>query len=119
LFYLDRRSSHRRELESENAQFYESARQVHALRNLGDKPLIVLTAGSPVPVPFLHDPLITTAGDGAKIWIDELQGALVRLSTRGKQIVVADSDHMMPFERPEAIVSAIREVLASSFEVRS
>jgi pimeloyl-ACP methyl ester carboxylesterase len=113
LFYFDRRASHRRELESENALFYESARQIPARGAVGDKPLIVLTAGKPVPVPFLHDPLITKPEEGAKVWIDELQVALVRLSTRGRQIIVPDSDHMIPFERPDAVVSAIREVLAA------
>jgi hypothetical protein len=33
-----------------------------------------------------------------------------QLSTRGKRIMVPDSDHMIPFERPDAIVAAIREV---------
>jgi pimeloyl-ACP methyl ester carboxylesterase len=116
LFYLDRRAGHRYELERENAEFYESGRQIRALttHTLGDKPLIVLTAGRPVPLPLLHDPLITAPEEGAKVWIDELQGALVQLSTHGRQIVVPDSDHMIPFERPDAVVSAIREVLASS-----
>jgi pimeloyl-ACP methyl ester carboxylesterase len=113
LFYLDRQAGHRHELERENAEFYESVGQVRAAPNLGDKPLIVLTAGSPVPVPYLHDPLIRQPEEGAKIWIEELQGALVRLSTRGRQIVVPGSDHMIPFERPESVVSAVREVLAA------
>jgi pimeloyl-ACP methyl ester carboxylesterase len=113
LFYLDRRASHRHELARENALFYESSDQVRTRGAFGDKPLIVLTAGRPVPVPFLHEPLVTKPEEGAAVWINELQGALVRLSTRGKQIVVPDSDHMIPFERPDAVISAIREVLAA------
>ena len=37
-----------------------------------------------------------------------------QLSTRGRQIMVPDSDHMIPFERPDAIVAAIREVFTSA-----
>jgi pimeloyl-ACP methyl ester carboxylesterase len=45
-----------------------------------------------------------------KVWINELQVRLARLSTRGKQIVVPDSTHMIPLERPDAVISAVREV---------
>ena len=34
----------------------------------------------------------------------------MRLSTRGEQIVVPDSTHDMPQDRPDAIVSAIHTV---------
>ena len=37
--------------------------------------------------------------------------AETHLSTRGKQIVLPDSGHLIPFEHPEAVVAAIREVL--------
>jgi hypothetical protein len=37
-----------------------------------------------------------------------------QLSTRGKRIMVPDSDHMIPFERPDTIVAAIREVCAAA-----
>jgi len=33
-----------------------------------------------------------------------------RRSTRGKQIVVPDSAHMIPWERADAVVNAIRAV---------
>jgi hypothetical protein len=48
--------------------------------------------------------------DQRRVWVEILQADLARLSTRGRQIIVPDSDHMIPFERPDAIVSAIREV---------
>jgi hypothetical protein len=43
------------------------------------------------------------------MWINVLQVAQAHLSTRGKQIVVPDSGNLMP-ERPDRIISAIREV---------
>ena len=44
--------------------------------------------------------------DLKQAWINGLQVREAHLSTRGKQIVVPDSDHMIPFERPDAVVSA-------------
>jgi hypothetical protein len=50
--------------------------------------------------------------DIQSIWINDLQFQLVHLSSQGKQIMVPDSDHMIPLERPDAIVSAVYEVCA-------
>ena len=44
------------------------------------------------------------------LWVNELQGALVRLSTRGRQVVLEDSGHLVQFERADAVISAVREV---------
>ena len=43
-------------------------------------------------------------------WVNGLQLRLVRLSRRGKRLIVADSGHDMPAERPDAIVAAVREL---------
>ena len=45
-----------------------------------------------------------------KVWISALQAEEAHLSTRGDQVVVLDSDHMIPFERPDTLIGAIREV---------
>jgi hypothetical protein len=82
--------------------------QVKAAGNLGDRPLIVLTAGKPYdPEPLLTNEQMERQN---RLWIDDLQAGFARLSTRGKQIVVPDSGHMIPLEQPDAVVSAIREV---------
>ena len=44
------------------------------------------------------------------VWVNDLQVQEAHLSIRGKQIVVPDSDHMIPFERPDTIVNAVRDV---------
>jgi hypothetical protein len=44
------------------------------------------------------------------LWINVLQAQEAKLSTRGKQVVVPDSTYMIPYERPDAVVSAIHEV---------
>jgi hypothetical protein len=49
-------------------------------------------------------------------WLHQLQPELAGLSTAGKQIVVDDSDHGIPQQAPQAVVTAIREVVA---EVRT
>lgn len=86
--------------------------EVRSAGNLGDRPLIVLTAGHP----YLPDPLLTKEemDREERVWINGLQAEEARLSTRGKQIVVADSGHMIPFERPDSVVSAIHGVWAAS-----
>ena len=96
---------------SEIAAFSESADQVRAAGNLADRPLIVLTAGKD------PDPEVLPKGlspkdfsDFREIWVNDLQVRESHLSTRGKQIIVPDSDHMIPFERPDTITAAIREV---------
>ena len=75
---------------------------------MGDRPLIVLTAGKP----YSPDPLLTTEEMDRQnnLWINVLQAQEAHLSTRGKQVIVPDSDHMVPFKRPDAVISAIREV---------
>ena len=80
--------------------FPASAAAVRAAGNLGDKPLIVLTgAYSAQRRPQLHD-----------VWIHELQPDLVRLSTRGRQIVV-NAGHNIPLQQPEAVVQAVMEIM--------
>jgi pimeloyl-ACP methyl ester carboxylesterase len=89
----------------------DSAAEVRAAGNLGDKPLIVLTAGKNVDTAQLPAEISKKdMDDFHAIWVNELQVREAHLSTRGKQIIVPDSDHMIPFERPDAIVDALREV---------
>jgi hypothetical protein len=76
---------------------------------LGDRPLIVLTAGK-YWTP--DDPV--AAKQIAKfheVWVNQLQSDLARLSTNGKQIVVANSDHGIPEEAPDSVVTAVHEVV--------
>ncbi|MGB9464410.1 MAG: alpha/beta hydrolase [Candidatus Acidiferrum sp.] len=96
---------------AEMGSFAESANEVRAAGNLGDKPLIVLTAGksadaAQLPAGFPKKEF----DDFHEIWVNDLQVRESQLSTHGKRIMVPDSDHMIPFERPDTIVAAIREV---------
>ena len=101
---------------SESASFDETSREVKAAGTLGDKPLIVLTAGRDAADPDHLPQGITKADlvDYHHVWVDILQLRLMRLSTRGKRIMVPDSDHGIPVERPDAVVSAVREVFEAN-----
>jgi len=96
---------------SEMGSFSESANEVRVSGNLGDKPLVVLTAGksadaSQLPAGFPKKEF----DDFHEVWVNDLQVREAHLSTRGKRIMVPDSDHMIPFERPDTIVAAVHEV---------
>lgn len=73
--------------------------------SLGDRPLIVLTAGRY----WAPQGLEKEAANYHDLWVHQLQASLARLSTRGKQEVV-DAQHNMA-EAQDAVVNAIREVV--------
>jgi pimeloyl-ACP methyl ester carboxylesterase len=85
----------------------ESYAQGRAAGGLGDRPLIVLTAGKPM---VLGNPeMDREAAVYQQIWIHEMQTKLARLSTRGRQIVFDNSDHAhIP---PDAVIAAIGEIV--------
>ncbi len=77
--------------------------------SLGNRPLIVLTAGK-----YWQPADPVAAREMAafhETWVGQLQADLARLSTDGKQIVVENSDHGIPAEAPEAVVAAVRDVV--------
>jgi pimeloyl-ACP methyl ester carboxylesterase len=77
--------------------------------NLGDRPLIVLTAGKSFSPP---DPVAAQeAAAFHEVWVNQLQADLARLSTRGKQVVVENSGHGIGFQAPDAVVNAVQGVV--------
>jgi pimeloyl-ACP methyl ester carboxylesterase len=42
--------------------------------------------------------------------VNELQVRLAGLATRGRHVIVPDSNHGIPLERPDAVAAAIRDV---------
>jgi pimeloyl-ACP methyl ester carboxylesterase len=104
--YLKARAS-----EFENIEV--SAEQARTAGHIREKPLVVLTAGRVV-----DDGLKAVLSDQdqrtyEQTWVNDLQLRLARLSARGKRIVVPDSGHDMPADRPQAIVTAVRELCTS------
>jgi len=77
---------------------------------LGDFPLIVMTAGQSLD--FGNAELNKEAAAYQQVWIHEIQPKLVRLSTRGRQVVFPNANHgTIP---QEAVISAIREVVTEA-----
>ena len=96
---------------SEIQSFSASADEVRAAGNLGDRPLVVLTAGkNPDPKDLPKGVDLRELDDFHKMWMNDLQVREAHLSTRGRQRIVADSTHMIPLERPDTVIAAIREV---------
>jgi pimeloyl-ACP methyl ester carboxylesterase len=85
----------------------ESYAEAKSAGGLGDRPLIVLTAGKS---PDFGDPeLNKQAAAYQQVWIHEMQAQLAGLSTHGRQIVLPDSDHgSIP---SDTVVGAIRKVV--------
>ena len=86
-----------------NALSESGAQVMAAATSFGDLPLTVLTAGK--------------EGAGSMpemyaLWRNELQPELVKLSTTGRQIIVNDSTHLIPMEKPRAVIEAVRDMLA-------
>jgi len=92
-----------------NPEIDDAAR---ASGSLGNRPLIVLTGARDDNRPPRNAEEKQVA-DFRSVWIYELQASLAKLSTRGKQIVVAGAGHGIGTEKPEAVVNAVREVVAS------
>ena len=95
----------------EGLDLIASAVEAKAAPGFGDAPLVVLTAGDRAAVTEGLPADLAATFDG--IWMD-LQTKLAKLSTSGRQEIVPDATHDMPFEQPTVIVDAIREVLAEA-----
>jgi pimeloyl-ACP methyl ester carboxylesterase len=78
---------------------------VRAAGGLEDMPLIVLTQGNP------SSP--SSAAPGVlRGWVD-LHRRFAERSRRGRQVLVPDSGHGIPEEAPEAVISAVREIVTT------
>jgi hypothetical protein len=49
-----------------------------------------------------------------QIWVNDLQLRLAQLSKRGRRVMVENSGQDMPTDRPDAIVTAVRELCETS-----
>ncbi|MBV9081679.1 MAG: alpha/beta hydrolase [Acidobacteriaceae bacterium] len=112
LLFLRQQAKFQNAVAGEAKAFVETVAEIRKAGALGDRPLIVLTAGNPLD----PDPILTRDQQEklTNLWIHVLQAEEAHLSGRGKQIVVADSGHMVPFDRPDAVVSAIHEVWSAA-----
>ena len=78
-------------------------------RSLGDRPLVVLTAGEK------SGPGVSEEVDAqmAAVWLD-MHAENARLSSNGVHVVAKQSGHYIQLEEPQLVVAAIREVVHAS-----
>ncbi|NJC97574.1 MAG: hypothetical protein C3F07_15230 [Anaerolineales bacterium] len=90
---------------------YES--QPRELKSLGDLPLLVLTRKVTAQDLMVQIPSTLQSMELAQQWADIVNGNqvdLAALSTRGELIIVEDTGHNIQFDKPQAVIDAIREV---------
>ena len=103
-------------------QLYESADEVSSLREsfeqqlaapvlLGDKPMIVLTAG---PLQMQGMGLSQEQMDQMDEAHTRTQAALTQGSQNSEQIIAEDSGHYIHLEQPDLVVDAIRQVVEAA-----
>lgn len=96
----------------EFAAIDETFREAGALRSLGDRPLVVLTAAAPIAAADLATVGLTPeqGQQMQAVWF-ELHRDETSWSTRGREIRLDDAHHYIQFERPDAVIDAVREVV--------
>jgi pimeloyl-ACP methyl ester carboxylesterase len=96
------------EMQSLPDTFQQTAALLEGEKPLGDLPIIVLTAGqtaAPGATPFQAQQM---AVDASQI---ENQRAMTLLSSRAEQRLIAESGHLMHLDAPEAVTSAVIDLL--------
>jgi pimeloyl-ACP methyl ester carboxylesterase len=76
---------------------------------LGDRPLLVLTAGRAFEPPDPDGK--KESADFHEVWMHQLQPQLAALSTRGQQVIVPNSSHAINFDAPGEVVKGVRDVV--------
>lgn len=81
---------------------------------LGDKPLIVLTAGPPPLELIMSQGLSQEQARQIDELHSESQVDLTRRSQNAKQVIVKDSGHYIQVEQPDLVIDAIRQVVEAA-----
>jgi len=98
----------------EFAHMDESGEQARRSGTLGGLPLIVITARQPWLGPPVTPADVPAVLAFQKVWINDLQMRLVRLSTHGKQVMAEKSNHGIEFLEPDVVVGAVRDVVQAA-----
>jgi pimeloyl-ACP methyl ester carboxylesterase len=100
IWRLTQSSKARSALMQDIASWAQSTAEARTAGSLGDRRLIVLSA---------ENPAVASAYRG--VWM-ELQTDLARLSARGRQVGVNESNGELIYQAPDAVVEAARQVIA-------
>ena len=87
--------------------FSASAAEAATTGSLGDLPLAVLSHDTSAPVPDIPADLVKPFNDA----FEQMQEELTHLSSRGTRTIAKNSSHYIQFDRPGAVVEAIRGVV--------
>ncbi len=80
--------------------------------HLGDKPLIVISAGKVPSAEEIEGSGFTQEQcNGFLAIAKEMQKDLATQSTRGKQVFAEESDHMVPLRQPKIIIDSVKEMV--------
>jgi hypothetical protein len=88
--------------------------QAGSLRQLGDRPIVVLTANKPMAKEMMTS-LKLTPDQAAKfqaLW-RSLHDEEASWSTRSRHQLVDDATHYIQFDRPDVVIAAVRSVVDS------
>ena len=88
-------------LSSERANIRKSFEQLREVTSLNNLPLIILSQGSKAP---------EVSDERVQRWA-ELQSDLTRISLDSKRIVAEKSGHLIPFDQPELVVDAVKQLV--------
>jgi pimeloyl-ACP methyl ester carboxylesterase len=92
---------------NERIDLIASAAQTRATHDLGDRPVLVLTKGTPEDLPHPYDERLATA------WL-AMQLELASLSTHGQQRTIEGASHDIHLDRPDAVLTAVEDIVAAS-----
>lgn len=96
------------ELESLDATLAAAGR----LRQLGDRPIVVLTATKPYPAAMLKAMQVTTEqGQRLQTAWKEMHDEETSWSHHSRHELVSDATHYIQFDRPDVVIAAVREVV--------
>jgi pimeloyl-ACP methyl ester carboxylesterase/membrane protease YdiL (CAAX protease family) len=110
------RASYLSTIAAEAEQRQASIDQVRRTGALGGLPLLVLV--STEPTAFYGDPVSPDfsgrAGDLMQGVLDDARQAIARLSSNGRVEAVLHSGHYIQFDRPDAVIRAIQEMVVAA-----
>jgi pimeloyl-ACP methyl ester carboxylesterase len=83
-------------------------------RTLGDRPLVVITGGKEHEIESQQQlwGFTRTQVEALMAGWDSLQVDMSHWSTRGRRIVLPRAGHYVQYDRPDVVISAVREVMA-------
>jgi len=99
-------------MESERGAIPKTFDETRLYRNLGARPVVVLTHGKPVSDADLNKAGWSRARADKmdKAWLD-MQKDMATWSSHGTQRTISDAGHYMENDDPDAVIAAIREVV--------